>query len=48
MTAVMISAIAGALSGCYTVKGVGEDVSATGHAIENVATASKPRAYHHH
>lgn len=43
-----LSAMAAALSACYTVKGVGEDVSATGHAVSNVATVTKPRVYHHH
>ena len=32
-----------ALTGCNTVQGFGEDISATGRAVENVAT---PRHYY--
>lgn len=42
-----LSAMAAALSACYTVKGVGEDVSATGNVITGAAKASKPCAYRH-
>ena len=37
-----------ALTGCNTVQGLGEDISATGRAVENVATynAPPPRYYY--
>jgi len=37
-----------ALTGCNTVQGFGEDISATGRAVENVATynAPPPRYYY--
>jgi predicted small secreted protein len=36
------------LTGCNTVQGFGEDISATGRAVENVATynAPPPRPYY--
>ena len=37
-----------ALTACNTVQGIGEDISATGRAVENVATynAPPPRYYY--
>lgn len=34
--------LAGSLSGCYTVRGVGDDVAATGSAIGKAAQAATP------
>jgi predicted small secreted protein len=36
-----------ALSGCNTVQGFGEDISATGQAVENVATYNAPPRYYY-
>lgn len=36
------AAFAAMLSGCNTVEGAGQDVSATGHAIEKAADKAKP------
>ncbi len=33
------------LAGCGTIAGVGQDISATGQAVENVATDNAPRVY---
>lgn len=33
----------GLLVGCNTVKGAGQDVASTGHAISNAASAATPR-----
>lgn len=39
----LITAIAlGALAGCNTMEGVGQDVSATGRAVERAADNAKP------
>jgi len=36
------------LTGCGTVAGLGQDISATGHAVENVATyTAPPREYYY-
>ena len=40
-TAAVIVALGLMLSGCNTTQGVGEDVSATGHAVTRGATAVK-------
>ena len=37
-----------ALSGCNTVQGFGEDISATGRAVENVATYNAPPPRYHY
>jgi entericidin B len=36
------AAFAALLSGCNTVEGAGQDVKATGHAIEKAADKAKP------
>jgi entericidin B len=39
----LISAIAlGALAGCNTIEGAGQDVKATGQAVEKAANQAKP------
>ena len=39
----LITAIAvGALAGCNTIEGVGQDVAATGLAVEKAADKAKP------
>ena len=39
---VCAAAFAAMLSGCNTIEGAGQDVKATGHAIEKAADKSKP------
>jgi predicted small secreted protein len=36
-----------ALTGCNTVQGFGQDISATGRAVENVATYNAPSHYYY-
>ena len=36
-----------ALTGCGTVAGFGQDISATGQAVQNVAVASAPPSVYH-
>ncbi len=43
---VVLSSMVGILSGCNTVQGVGEDVSATGQAVERAAKATNPQYRH--
>lgn len=50
MTALLGLAVAAplALTGCNTVQGFGEDISATGRAVENVAVYNAPpRTYYY-
>ena len=42
LLALTIAIALGALAGCNTMEGVGQDVSATGRAVEKAADKAKP------
>ena len=44
MTLVMLLAAAPLLGACHTTAGAGEDISATGRAIDNTATKATPNS----
>lgn len=42
LLALIIAMALGTLAGCNTMEGVGQDVSATGRAVEKAADKAKP------
>jgi len=44
LTAAALLAVSFGVTACNTVEGAGQDVRATGRAIENTADAAKPNA----